>query len=280
MSIDAESLAGYISAEIGLEFTGIGGRNGEGNRYFELLPAGHPAGQTFALRLIVGWRSVEIQFRLGTFAGELLNAMGAADFVRREAFCAVLRVCHEAGAEVIFTLNNVTSDPRDDSTWCVPWRSLSLIIKKGMLNINEGDSESDMVHFRLWTARSLAAIFALLPLEVEEDEGEVSDFDGFPEGGKTRIEVNAYERDRRNRAVALAIHGFSCKACNLDLGEIYGPAAAGLIEVHHVVPVSMIGTGYIINPQKDLLPLCPNCHAVTHRRTPPYSLDEVKEMLR
>jgi 5-methylcytosine-specific restriction protein A len=102
---------------------------------------------------------------------------------------------------------------------------------------------------------------------------------GLPEGAKTRIEVNRYERDRRNRAAALAIHGYCCKACKLDMGERYGSAAAGLIEVHHVTPVSQVGEDYIIDPRTDLTPLCPNCHSVAHRRNPPYSVDDLREML-
>jgi len=92
--------------------------------------------------------------------------------------------------------------------------------------------------------------------------------------------VNRYERDRRNRAAALAIHGYLCKACDLDMGLRYGPAAAGLIEVHHVTLVSEVGPGYIIDPRNDLLPLCPNCHSVAHRRSPPFSVDELREMQR
>jgi 5-methylcytosine-specific restriction protein A len=90
--------------------------------------------------------------------------------------------------------------------------------------------------------------------------------------------VNRYERDRRNRAAALAIHGYVCKACDLEMSDRYGPDAAGLIEVHHVTPVSEVGPGYIIDPRTDLVPLCPNCHSVAHRRSPPFSVDELRDM--
>lgn len=91
--------------------------------------------------------------------------------------------------------------------------------------------------------------------------------------------MNRYERDRRNRAAALAIHGYSCKSCGTDMSALYGQAAIGLIEVHHVTPVSVLGPGYRINPMTDLVPLCPNCHSVVHRRCPPYSIAEVQAML-
>ena len=74
--------------------------------------------------------------------------------------------------------------------------------------------------------------------------------------------LNSRDGFKLNRAAALAIHGYLCKACDLDMGLRYGPAAAGLIEVHHVTPVSASGPGYIIDPKSDLVPLCPNCHFV------------------
>ena len=127
-------------------------------------------------------------------------------------------------------------------------------------------------------AAAHAAVIALLP--VEEELEEVFDSHGLPEGAKMRIEVNRYERDRRNRAAALAIHGHRCMACDTDMAERYGPVAEGLIEVHHIVPVSVIGPKYVVNPRSDLVPLCPDCHAVVHRRSPPYSIQELQNMLR
>ena len=34
------------------------------------------------------------------------------------------------------------------------------------------------------------------------------------------------------------------------------------------------------DPLKDLVPVCPNCHAVIHLRTPPYTPKETRRMLR
>jgi hypothetical protein len=33
---------------------------------------------------------------------------------------------------------------------------------------------------------------------------------------------------------------------------------------------------YEIDPIKDLRPVCPNCHAMLHRRTPAYTIEELK----
>lgn len=280
MSPDPRSLAERVSAETGLEFSGAEGRDGDGSRWLELQPAGHPAGQTFTLRTVVGWRRIDVHFRPGNFAGDLMDAMGEAGEGGRRAFRAILDVCREDGAEVILTVNGIARDPADPMIWESPWRSVGLVIRRGMLSINEGNAAEDARLIEVWASRAAAAVLAILPLETEGEEAEEeADVIGLPEGAKSRIEVNRYERDRRNRAAALAIHGYVCKACDLDMGERYGLAAAGLIEVHHVTPVSMVGDGYIIDPRTDLVPLCPNCHSVAHRRTPPYSVDDLRQML-
>jgi predicted HNH restriction endonuclease len=31
---------------------------------------------------------------------------------------------------------------------------------------------------------------------------------------------------------------------------------------------------YVVDPVNDLKPVCPNCRAMIHRRTPPYSLED------
>lgn len=103
---------------------------------------------------------------------------------------------------------------------------------------------------------------------------------GLPEGARTRIVANRYERDPRNRAIALLAHGHRCAACAIDLGEAYGPLAQGRIHVHHLTPVSQLGASYVCNPVADLVPLCPNCHFVCHLRTPPLTVAELQELHR
>ncbi|MDB9470225.1 hypothetical protein PN480_18680 [Dolichospermum circinale CS-1225] len=36
---------------------------------------------------------------------------------------------------------------------------------------------------------------------------------------------------------------------------------------------------YEVDPIKDLRPVCPNCHAMIHRRLPPLSIDEIKSII-
>lgn len=84
------------------------------------------------------------------------------------------------------------------------------------------------------------------------------------EGMVKRITSIRYERNRLARELCLSYYGKSCRKCGLNFGRDFGEKYADLIEVHHVVPLSEIGESYIVNPIKDLIPLCPNCHAMVH----------------
>ncbi len=65
----------------------------------------------------------------------------------------------------------------------------------------------------------------------------------------------------------------------MDFAATYGPEMAGFIHVHHLTPLATVGPDYNIDPIGDLRPVCPNCHAVIHRRDPPYTIDEVQSLM-
>lgn len=125
----------------------------------------------------------------------------------------------------------------------------------------------------------LALMLAMTPgLAVPADHG-VPGEDGATEGDVRDVILTTYERDPRNRALCLAIHGTSCMACGFDFGARYGPVAAGSIHVHHRTPLHRQGGPKRVDPRTDLIPLCPNCHLVAHLRPNPYSPDEIKKMI-
>jgi 5-methylcytosine-specific restriction protein A len=61
--------------------------------------------------------------------------------------------------------------------------------------------------------------------------------------------------------------------------RVYGELGREFIHVHHITPLSELGGPAPVDPAKDLVPLCPNCHAIVHRRRPPYTLDELRKAL-
>ncbi|MET4493545.1 HNH endonuclease [Bradyrhizobium sp. LA7.1] len=275
MSLDPAILARQISDECGLTFEGRTAAAGK-DRAIELYPAGVPLQHTFAIRTVIGWRHVEVAFIAGSYAADFIAHMGLADEAGRKGCAAVLGKCVDDGATVTLRINGESRSPRDPSQWGDDWSRFELSLRRGQLELGNGDSDNSKIS--AWTQQAAAAVISLLPLE-EDDTSTENLQGGFPEGAKQRVEVNRYERDRRNRAAALAIHGYVCKACDSDLSSVYGAAAAGLIEIHHLTPVSRLGEGYCLDPASDLVPLCPNCHRVAHRRDPPFTPAELRAMV-
>ncbi len=101
----------------------------------------------------------------------------------------------------------------------------------------------------------------------------------FVEGAFRQVMVNAYERNHEARRLCIEHYGTNCCICGFDFGAMYGEMFDGFIHVHHIRPLSEIAGEYVVNPVEDLRPVCPNCHAVLHRRTPPYGIEEVKGFL-
>lgn len=99
------------------------------------------------------------------------------------------------------------------------------------------------------------------------------------EGARYQITVNAFERDPRARQRCIARYGNGCAVCGFSFGAVYGPIADGFIHVHHLRPLSEIGHEYEIDPIEDLRPVCPNCHAVLHRKVPALSIEELRTIL-
>ncbi len=86
------------------------------------------------------------------------------------------------------------------------------------------------------------------------------------EGGKKVVYGTRYERDEELREKAIKIHGLNCMACELNFEAFYGQWGKGFIHVHHTKPISTLGGKQPINARKDLVVLCPNCHAMVHRK--------------
>lgn len=90
--------------------------------------------------------------------------------------------------------------------------------------------------------------------------------DMLVEGEEISIRANRYERNPSARAACLEAHGTACAICGFDFGEAYGPEFNGVIEVHHIVPLSKIGRQHKVDPVRDLIPVCPNCHCALHSK--------------
>jgi 5-methylcytosine-specific restriction protein A len=102
---------------------------------------------------------------------------------------------------------------------------------------------------------------------------------GYPEGAVRPVLVNAYERSPQAREACIAHWGARCQVCGFDFEQFYGQRGKGYIQVHHLVPISRVGQAYHVDPKKDLLPICANCHAMVHRTSEPMGVDQLKMLV-
>ena len=100
------------------------------------------------------------------------------------------------------------------------------------------------------------------------------------EGAQRKVSINAYERSATARQACIDHYGYRCVACGFSFEVKYGERGKHFIHVHHIVPLASIGTSYVVDPIKDLRPVCPNCHAIIHRTDPPCSIEALKGMVK
>ena len=62
----------------------------------------------------------------------------------------------------------------------------------------------------------------------------------------------------------------------MNFEKTYGERGKGFIHVHHLDPLGTRKKRKKIDPIKDLVPVCPNCHAMLHSTDPPLGIEELK----
>ncbi len=117
------------------------------------------------------------------------------------------------------------------------------------------------------------AALSLLP-------GEIDQSSRYVEGATRQVTVNAYERSHKAVLQCKEVQGTVCAVCGLDFGVKYGDEFIGFIHVHHLRPLSEIGSEYMVDPIKDLCPVCPNCHAVIHHGGGLRTIEEMRQILK
>ncbi len=102
------------------------------------------------------------------------------------------------------------------------------------------------------------------------------------EGAKKTVIVNKYERSSKARENAIKHHGLDCEICGLNFKALYGEIGNDFIHIHHLVPIHQIAENYKIDFKKDLIPICPNCHAMLHRKIngKEPTIDELRNMMK
>jgi 5-methylcytosine-specific restriction protein A len=108
---------------------------------------------------------------------------------------------------------------------------------------------------------------------------EVDETNTYAEGKVKQVLVNSYERNPVARKKCIEHYGLNCQVCDFNFKDAYGDLGKDFIHVHHVVDIATIGNEYSINPIKELIPVCPNCHAMLHKKKPAFSINELKKQI-
>ena len=109
---------------------------------------------------------------------------------------------------------------------------------------------------------------------------------GLIEGAKKGIYVNAYERNTVARDKCISYYKkkddgkVRCQICGFCFEDFYGEEFKDKIHVHHIKALAEINEEYEVDPIKDLLPVCPNCHLAVHSNEGGYSVDFLKSKIK
>lgn len=104
--------------------------------------------------------------------------------------------------------------------------------------------------------------------------------DRYVEGALRDVQMQRYERSPAARQACLARYGYDCFACGANLQRRYRGLQVELIHVHHEEPLAANPGPREVDPVAEMKPVCPNCHVVIHSKSPPYSIAELRQMLR
>lgn len=255
-------IAAGTGAEIGMSVDTSGTRTGLRIWFSDL---GERHGPITQLRPH-GLNGYRVTLGFGNFAGEVLHQIGSAE----EEDLALAR----ALVASIGTTAEVDLSGQRHDDWQVDSGAFRIIATARGLPKEQDEAVARVC--RDVIVPLMGAMAELIGYDVIEEEAMV---DGAMEGAVLLSTVRRRERNPRNRLLCIRIHGEACLGCGLEPRSVYGEAG-GILEVHHLEPLSLLGEARRYDPATDLVPLCPNCHRAVHTRKPkPLSLSELRSIL-
>jgi len=149
-----------------------------------------------------------------------------------------------------------------------PWKNVCAL---NMLNQND-ISSSELTEFKRKTTPITDTFLRVTDPDLKSQT--------FKEGKCYDVILTKYERNDSARRLCVEYHGAICKICGFDFFKTYGDIGRGFIHVHHKTPISQKAESYEIDPITDLVPVCPNCHAMLHSsKDNMLSVEELKQIL-
>ncbi len=102
----------------------------------------------------------------------------------------------------------------------------------------------------------------------------------YLEGARAVFVQTAVERNPSARAACLHHHGYTCCVCSMNFAQTYGHIGDGFIHIHHLNPIANANGQRTVDPKIDLVPVCPNCHAMLHTSNPPLTPGDLRTRLK
>jgi hypothetical protein len=100
------------------------------------------------------------------------------------------------------------------------------------------------------------------------------------EGKQIARMMTIKKRNRQARNACLAIHGAKCSVCEMTFPERYSGLGKGFMHVHHLTAMADREHEYLVDARDELIPVCPNCHAMLHWELGrPMTIEQLQGML-
>jgi 5-methylcytosine-specific restriction enzyme A len=272
---DAERIAKRIESSYGVSISESFGIS-EGYPFIKLHLDLLPPLKSCSIYTHIFWKSIEISLIPDDYARNLVESMGKSPEGNR-AFSTVASDIIKNQGRIDFSINGHRADSINPETWDSEWISVNLKLTVFTEDVDLADINNLEPILIKWIGKYFMLILSLLPIETEQISQNNR---GMPEGALIRVLVNKYERNPVNREICISMNGCYCQVCGFNFEEEYGMWGSGFIHVHHITPVSKLGKDYIINPLEDLVPICPNCHAIIHKTDPPLTVNQLKNIIK
>jgi 5-methylcytosine-specific restriction protein A len=232
----------------------------------------------FNIKSTIGWKSVVSRIVFGSYSLPLVKALGQASSDKRQLSLSFAQKVLKKEYILDFRINGDSADLENSDNWPTNWSHLNIQISSKPFDTEKNDQLNDAIYFQQKSI--LLIIIALMDLSLNDDlKTQSFEFEELPEGARTTVLINKYERDPRNRTSCVEYYGAVCQVCGFDFEQKYGAIGKGFIHVHHTMPLSMMGGAYKVDPIKDLIPVCPNCHYMLHKKNPPIAVDDLAQIL-
>lgn len=100
------------------------------------------------------------------------------------------------------------------------------------------------------------------------------------EGKHVTKERTVIQRNQTARKKCIEHYGYICAACGICMKDVYGEIGENFIEVHHLNPIHLFDDLHVVDYKEDLIPLCPNCHAMIHKLEDPGDITTIKALIK